>query len=83
MFRSGKGGFDARFAAFIHCRFYLRHSPYGFAPNGGGGHRIGACSMLGAILLTLIGERILTVPLLWAGLALGSAVGFGWPDGCS
>lgn len=39
------------------------------------GNRIGACSMLGAILLTLIGEGILTVPLLWAGLALGSAVG--------
>ncbi|MDI9440906.1 MAG: NAD(P)(+) transhydrogenase (Re/Si-specific) subunit beta [Firmicutes bacterium] len=39
------------------------------------GNLLGAGAMLGAVLLTLLGEGILTLPLLWAGLILGSAIG--------
>ncbi len=39
------------------------------------GNLLGAGAMFGAILVTLIGQGILTMPLLWAGLLLGSALG--------
>lgn len=39
------------------------------------GNLLGALSMAGAILVTMLEAKILTVPLLWAGLLVGSALG--------
>lgn len=39
------------------------------------GNLLGAASMFGAILVTLIEGKILTLPLLWAGLLVGTAIG--------
>ena len=39
------------------------------------GNLLGALAMFGAIVVTLISEGILTLPVLWAGLLVGSALG--------
>lgn len=39
------------------------------------GNLLGAGAMFGAILFTLLSEGIITLPLLWAGLLVGSALG--------
>ena len=39
------------------------------------GNMLGALAMFGAIVVTLISEGILTLPVLWAGLLVGSALG--------
>ena len=39
------------------------------------GNRIGAASMAGAIIVTMIEAQILTMPVIWAGLLVGSALG--------
>ena len=43
------------------------------------GNLLGAGAMLGAVLLTLLGEGILTLPLLWAGLILVLPLASGLP----
>ena len=40
------------------------------------GNFLGAVCMAGAIILTLVSNRILTVPLLWIGIAIGSLIGY-------
>ena len=40
------------------------------------GNALGALAMLGAVLLTLTSEGILTYPILWAGLAVGTVLGY-------
>ena len=40
------------------------------------GNALGALAMLGAVLLTLKSEGILTYPILWAGLAVGTVLGY-------
>ena len=40
------------------------------------GNALGAAAMMGAVLLTLISEGIITYPLLWLGLAVGAALGY-------
>ena len=39
------------------------------------GNLIGAASMIGAIIVTMIEAQILTMPVIWAGLLIGSALG--------
>lgn len=39
------------------------------------GNLLGALAMFGAVVVTLVSEGILTMPLLWAGLLVGSALG--------
>ena len=39
------------------------------------GNQIGAVSMAGAIVVTMIESQVLTMPVIWAGLIVGSALG--------
>jgi NAD/NADP transhydrogenase beta subunit len=43
------------------------------------GNLIGAVSMVGAIVLTLLAEGIVDLKLLWASIAIGSAIGYYLP----
>ena len=40
------------------------------------GNRLSAVSMLAAVLLVLWTEKIISLPLLWAGIVIGGAIGY-------